>query len=598
MGATSIHVQAVKPGSEIHNFREKELDYVRPELSHLNESWVGDSISHRLESAKQRYFDTVGQKMQTKAAPIREGVIVIKQETTMQELQQFAAVCKERFGIEAFQIHIHKDEGYMNAKQWTPNLHAHVVFDWTQPNGKSVRLSRDDMAELQTIASEALGMERGVSSDRKHLSAMQYKTECAKEQLQELSNDISSALDKHKDVQNQLLQLQKELRSIETKKNVQKLISKASEKFYGLIGKTVDDREKDALKAKIKALEGENEQLSDRLGKAILEKERNGTKVFKAENDKEYYRQQMDNARTTSNRLRTENQELKTETKELKKELGKMKDLFNSEQLEALRHHFPNISKAMEEGKDLLKQITRSRGFGMVATGDAMKKCREFLKDIEHLYNVKYCVIYAVPLQINSVDYFFEIVDYPRFFQWNIMNHSILQKTCMDIDGVLCADPTPEENDDGEKYRHFLLNAPPLFIPKVTIGTLVTSRLEKYRPETEAWLRKNHVKYNKLVMLDLPDMAARQRANCHASFKAKEYGSSTDYMLFVESSMPQAVEINRLTKKPVLCTETFRMIYESKSLYYNLKSGETCPWLRRFMIRVRNRLRALSPSKK
>ena len=48
MGATSIHVQAVKPGSEIHNFREKELDYVRPELSHLNESWVGDSMKRSL----------------------------------------------------------------------------------------------------------------------------------------------------------------------------------------------------------------------------------------------------------------------------------------------------------------------------------------------------------------------------------------------------------------------------------------------------------------------------------------------------------------------------------------------------------------------
>ena len=34
----------------------------------MNESWVGDSISHRLESAKQRYLDTVGQKMQAKAA--------------------------------------------------------------------------------------------------------------------------------------------------------------------------------------------------------------------------------------------------------------------------------------------------------------------------------------------------------------------------------------------------------------------------------------------------------------------------------------------------------------------------------------------------
>ena len=31
-----------------------------------------------------------------------------------------------------------------------------------------------------------------------------------------------------------------------------------------------------------------------------------------------------------------------------------------------------------------------------IATGKAMKKCRELLKDIEHLYNIQYCVIYAV----------------------------------------------------------------------------------------------------------------------------------------------------------------------------------------------------------
>lgn len=364
MGATSIHIQAAKPGSEIHNFREKELDYVRPELRHLNESWVGDSISHRLESAKQRYLETVGQKMQAKAAPIREGVIVIKQETTMQELQQFATACKERFGIEAFQIHIHKDEGYMNARQWTPNLHAHVVFDWTQPNGKSVRMSRDDMAELQTIASETLGMERGVSSDRKHLSAMQYKTECAKERLQDLSNNISSALEKHKDVQTQLIQLQKELRSIETKKNLQKLVLRASEKFYGLIGQTVNDKEKNALNAKIRALEDEKGQLSDKLGKVTLQKETNATRACRAENDREYFRKQMENARATSSSLRAENEGLKGKDKELKKELGKMKDLFSAEQIEVLKYRFPNISKAMDEGKDLLKQVTKGWGLG------------------------------------------------------------------------------------------------------------------------------------------------------------------------------------------------------------------------------------------
>lgn len=226
-----------------------------------------------------------------------------------------------------------------------------------------------------------------------------------------------------------------------------------------------------------------------------------------------------------------------------------------------------------------------------IATGNAIRKCRKLLADVENRYEIQYCAIYAVPLQTQNIDYYFEIIDYPRFFQWNILNHEILKKTCMDIDGVLCVDPTSEENDDGEKYRHFLLNAHPLFIPKVTVGTLVTSRLEKYRLETEQWLKDNHVKYDKLVMLDLPDMTARQRANCHASFKAAEYGSSSDNMLFVESSMAQAIEINRLTKKPVLCTETFQMIYESKSLYYNLKSGETLPWLRRFLIKMRNRLK-------
>ncbi|MCY6362222.1 hypothetical protein OXV74_30520, partial [Bacteroides thetaiotaomicron] len=121
--------------------------------------------------------------------------------------------------------------------------------------------------------------------------------------------------------------------------------------FYGLIGKTVNDREKDALKAKIKALEGENEQLSDRLGKAILEKERNGTKVFKAENDKEYYRQQMDNARTTSNRLRTENQELKTETKELKKELGKDERLVQFRTTGGFKASFPKHIKSYGRGE-------------------------------------------------------------------------------------------------------------------------------------------------------------------------------------------------------------------------------------------------------
>ncbi len=225
-----------------------------------------------------------------------------------------------------------------------------------------------------------------------------------------------------------------------------------------------------------------------------------------------------------------------------------------------------------------------------IASGAAMERCKNLLKGLEGQYDIKYCAIYVVPEKKHLVDYYVEIAPLPRYFQWNIMNHTILKKACFDIDGVLCVDPTHEENDDGPRYRQFLLNAKPLFIPGAEIGTLVTSRLEKYRAETEEWLARNGVKYGKLVMLDLPDMAARRKANCHGRFKAEEY-KKPQYVLFVESNQGQAEEINRITGKPVLCTANFKMVFDSQSVLYNIKQGEYLPWLRRAALKLRNRLR-------
>ena len=227
-----------------------------------------------------------------------------------------------------------------------------------------------------------------------------------------------------------------------------------------------------------------------------------------------------------------------------------------------------------------------------IASGSAMVEVRESLKHLESKFDIKYCAVYIIAGKEKMVDYYFEIVPLPRYFQWNILNHTTLEKACFDIDGVLCADPLPEQNDDGPKYIDFILNAPPLFIPGSKIGTIVTSRLEKYRTETETWLKANNIKYNDLVMLDLPDMAARQRANNHGDHKAKAY-MSKPYVLFVESEYHQAVEINRLSKKPVLCTENFEMIFESESLMYNLKSGKHFPFLRKYALKVRDKLRQL-----
>lgn len=190
---TSINVQPVKGGSEEHNKREKLLDYVRKDLSHLNQYWESDTQANRLATIKELAKAKTGRTMQAKATPIREGVVVIQDSTTMADLHRLADAYRYRLGIEVFQIAIHRDEGYQNSKEWKPNLHAHLVFDWTNhETGKSVKLNRQKMAEMQTITAEVLGMERGKSSEKKHLTAQQYKAEAEAQRAEQLQEQVAA----------------------------------------------------------------------------------------------------------------------------------------------------------------------------------------------------------------------------------------------------------------------------------------------------------------------------------------------------------------------------------------------------------------------
>ncbi|MEG1860768.1 MAG: phosphoribosyltransferase family protein [Bacteroidaceae bacterium] len=220
-----------------------------------------------------------------------------------------------------------------------------------------------------------------------------------------------------------------------------------------------------------------------------------------------------------------------------------------------------------------------------ISSGAQLQKCKESLMDRNNI-EIKYAVIYGVPNMEKEVDYFFECLPLPRLFQWNILNHNILKKSCMDIDGVLCVDPTEAQNDDGERYIDFIKNAIPLYIPKKLIGTLVTSRLEKYRPQTEAWLEKHGVQYCKLIMMKAANQEERIQINGHAVHKAHEY-KKAGYNLFIESSLQQAIQINILTKKPVLCTENFKIINEQTSLFYAIKSGEKLPLIKKTLLKIK-----------
>lgn len=219
MTKTSVNVQPCKVQSaERHNGRHKELSYLIPNPNRANESWISDRL--RTYGTLVRYHaalakmvkEKTGRTMQAKATPIREAVVVIKEDTTMAELRQLAAKFEETWGIKCLRIDTHFDEGYpRKVEAGKRNLHAHMIFDYQDwESGKSIKLANipavdekgkpilDEKGKqvtvkpttlMQDMAAACLNMDRGESSDRKHLSALAYKIEAEKQQLQQVTED-------------------------------------------------------------------------------------------------------------------------------------------------------------------------------------------------------------------------------------------------------------------------------------------------------------------------------------------------------------------------------------------------------------------------
>lgn len=228
MAKTSIHIDPVKDGAVEHNKRQKELDYVSKELTHLNEVWDAPgftSIQAAKEEARRLYEDSHLKKQHSKATPIREGVVVIDEKTTMADLQHLATLIERRWGVKCLQIAIHRDEGHTNAKTWKPNLHAHMVFRWTNDQGENPRLSKAEMSQLQDMVADTLHMERGRQSSKKHLDAVAYKIQAQEGRLAQLERQTS-----------------------------------AKERLLGIMGKSQADKENEALRAENEALKAKIEQ--------------------------------------------------------------------------------------------------------------------------------------------------------------------------------------------------------------------------------------------------------------------------------------------------------------------------------------------------
>ena len=268
---SSIHIKPCNiASSEAHNRRTAEYMrnigesriYVVPELSIDNEQWINPDfgtpeLRTHYDNIKQMVKEKTGRAMQEKererkgkngkiikvagCSPIREGVLLIRPDTTLADVRKFGEECQRRWGITPLQIFLHKDEGHwlngqpeaedresfkVGNRRFKPNYHAHIVFDWmNHETGKSRKLNDEDMAAMQTLASNILLMERGQAkavTGKEHLERNDFIIKKQKAELQRIEETK-----RHKEQQVSLAE--QELKQVKAEIRTDKLKSAATD---------------------------------------------------------------------------------------------------------------------------------------------------------------------------------------------------------------------------------------------------------------------------------------------------------------------------------------------------------------------------------
>jgi hypothetical protein len=189
-GGASIHFNAIRPNSESHNQRQTDMPHIHVDKIKDNEQWIGSSVQDMMKEIRRYCKEKSGRAMYKTAEPIREAVLNLAPHHTLEDVKNVAEGLKEVFGIECFQIYIHRDEGLDRDGKIKLNHHAHLVCRWQDmETGKTFKFMPSDLSQMQDYVASALNMERGnlrENTNRERLEAVEYKRQQEELRLQEL----------------------------------------------------------------------------------------------------------------------------------------------------------------------------------------------------------------------------------------------------------------------------------------------------------------------------------------------------------------------------------------------------------------------------
>jgi|SRR5688500_1009899 len=186
-----------------------------------------------------------------------------------------------------------------------------------------------------------------------------------------------------------------------------------------------------------------------------------------------------------------------------------------------------------------------------VRTGETLRRQRAIMEKKAGI-TIRTAALVTSRERSTELDFFFKIVDNPRLFEWNMIHAKNVKVLATDLDGVLCEDCPAGYDDDEAAYVAWLACARPYFIPAFEIDAVITNRLERYRPQTEQWLRDNGVRYRQLLMWDVESKA--DRGGQYAANKVTHL-MRLKPDLYWESNAGQAKAIWEATRIPTLSVE-------------------------------------------
>lgn len=191
-----------------------------------------------------------------------------------------------------------------------------------------------------------------------------------------------------------------------------------------------------------------------------------------------------------------------------------------------------------------------------IGFGKQLVKARQDLENLDSKWDIKTASLFVTFNAQKIVDFYYCRMEGPVLFEWNLLTsgRNYFGKLAVDLDGILCKDcPLEYSESDNEDYEKWLTSAEPYLIPAFKVDAIVTARLEKYRAQTEDWLRRYGVKYEELIMLNLEkgelrtqNKVIKYKVDALKKIKPTWYWESTSRM---------AIQIHKKSKLPVLCIE-------------------------------------------